>query len=285
MGGIDVRDKFPNDVHLRRAYLPIYPAQNQDTETRLHLKNGAELDKESYANTRKKHAVPFNILRLCYDRDHVPTQYVLTSDSYRKLARHVEFVLPITPNRTLPITRTRDERLGLTPVTYGTIPMPRAPATAPGQDTLTRPLIQGYYNTAWATRQHNRAQSREQDELLPHYHSRSPARYSSASGAAEGDGTRALAKLVFRSVLAGITVWGLLSAWAHRVEIGDGLLGGVGWVVAHALRSMKGAVGELLRAVVWVVAQIAEMGKIGALKVWEWLRATLGLMFNGRHGE
>ncbi len=242
--GTDVGDKFSNDVKLRRAYLPIYPARNQDTETQLHLENGAELRKKSYANTREQHTVPFHILRP-YDR-HVTTQYVLTSDSYRKLARHAGFALPITSpfevestairtTGALPTTLTRDERLRLAPGTYGTIPISRA-----------------------AT----------------------PAHYSGASGAAEWDGTRALAKLVLLSVLFGITVWGLLSAWAHRAEFWNGLPGGVSWVGAHALWLMKGAVGGLLRAVIWLVARIAEIGKIGALKVWEWVRGRLwGLMF------
>ncbi len=277
---MDVSDKFPNDVGLRRAYLPIYPARNQDTETQLHLKNSAELRKKSYANTREQHTIPFNILRpYDYDR-HVTTQYVLTSDSYRKLARHARFALPITSpseagsttirtTRIPPTILTRDERLRFAPATYGTTASLRAAAPAPGH---THPLIQGYDNTARATRQYNRAQSREQDELLPRYHSRSPAGHSSASGAATGGGTGALTKLVLGGVFSGITVWGLLSAWAHRVEIGDGLLGGLSWVGAHALRLMKGGVGGLLHAVIRVVAQIAEIGKIGALRVWEWLR-------------
>lgn len=275
--------------------MPIYPAQNQDTSIKLYLENGAELRKKSYVNTREQRTVPFHTLRP-YRGDGTTSRHALTRDSYEKLARHARFELPESapfedaptairpPTRTLPTpTVTQAERLCLAPVTYGTIPVSRSapPPPPPGQDhTLTRPLIQGYYNTAQTARHYHPARSRQRDEpLLPrYYHSHSPAHHAGAnSGASEWDGrTWALAKLVLGGVLFGATVWGLLSAWAHRAEIGDGLLGGVIWVGAHALRLIKGAAAGLWRAVVWLVLRLAETGKIAALKVWEWLRGGSG---------
>jgi hypothetical protein len=268
--------------------LPIYPAQNQARRIQLHLENGVELRKKSYVNIQKQHTVPFHILRpYTYGHyDMATTRYALTSDSYQKLARHAGYVLPVispvddapTPailtTTTLPTTLTRDARLHPAPVTYGTNPVSRVSPPLPPlpirvQGNPTRPLIHGYYNTAQAARQHPPARPRQSDRgLLPRYHSPSPAHYagasSSSSGAAERDEAKAFAKVVV-CVFFGAMVLGLGSVWAHRADNRDGVLGGVSWVRAHAPLVDKGGFGR-----------VVEMGKMGALKVWEWLRGGPG---------
>jgi hypothetical protein len=215
-GETDVGDKF-HSVDLRRAYLPIHPAKNRDTKIQLRLQNGVELRKKSYANTREQRTIPWGCLRP-YDRNDSITRYVLTRDSYQKLARYAEYVpdttalyhappivVPATPARTL----TQAERLPSH--RYDTFPASSAPS----------PALQEYrYPTPPPARPHQRT-----DPLLPRYHVR-PGAYNTgvsvSSNREFGSGSwgACFTILVLAAVLLGLVVWLL---WATWPKSGDGL--------------------------------------------------------------
>ncbi|GAB1311886.1 hypothetical protein MFIFM68171_02096 [Madurella fahalii] len=94
-GETDVITKFPNNRRLRCAYLPIHTASpHPDTDLQLHLEKPAVLRRKTYANTREKHTVPLDILR-AYNRQDLRTRYALTSDSYKQLIQHTDFLVPV----------------------------------------------------------------------------------------------------------------------------------------------------------------------------------------------
>lgn len=216
-GETDVSDKV-HSLELRRAYLPIRPAENRDTPIQLRLQNGIELRKKSYVNTRQKRTIPWDCLRP-YDRNDTTTRYVLTRDSYQKLARYAEYVIPEVPTLhddpptavTDAPPRTLTQAEHLRSHRYGTFPISSAPA----------PARQEYrYPTPPPERPPQRT-----DPLLPRYHPRPGAYNTGPSGGSDsefgqGSGGGWSTKLVLGTMLVGLAVWLLRGAW---LKPGDGL--------------------------------------------------------------
>ncbi|KAH6844653.1 hypothetical protein B0I37DRAFT_355203 [Chaetomium sp. MPI-CAGE-AT-0009] len=238
-GETDVRDKFPHDIELRRVYLPIHPARNRNTKIQLRLQDGAKLRKKSYANTRQQRTIPLAFLQP-YDRNELPARYVLTSDSYKKLARRAGFVLDAAePSedahttdytaRTLAVLAdsTREERLSLEPITHSTMPvsgvspppapLPPSPRLHRNENTLpTRPHIQEYhYTITQPARQHTLPAARpyqSREALLPRYEPRQPAHYSYTSGGESGSNVAGcLSELTPNRVLLALVVLALMA--------------------------------------------------------------------------
>lgn len=253
--------------------MPIDPAQHPDTDIQLRLENGAFLKKKSYVNTQEQHTVPVHILQP-YDRRDTGTRYVLSSDSYKALASHAGYAPPTnSPYNNPPLglhstpypptTRTAAERLQLAPVyvTYGTMPTsePRQAASSPrGYGSRPRPLHEPSLNTVQAAHHQcppTRPRQPDNTGILPRYYPPYPSAHHFGNGNGSNPSSSAKKRVLY-AVLLGVTVWGLWSAWAHRAEIGNGLLGGVIWIGRRVLRWMRAAVGGLCRALVGLVRRL-----------------------------
>lgn len=237
----------------------------------LRLQNRVKLRRESYANTRDKHTVPFAILRP-YDHKDPTTRYALTPDSYQQLIDHAGFVSPaplpcedasfastpgiITiPTNTRATTTTTANTFRSIPAaadhtrsrTYGTIPTP--PSSSAGRAPLpshySRDLLP-YFSTA-GSYHHTPPQ--------PAYGRTRPAnvRYdtlplpnTSAAAARERctrGGHSRWSALVKLALVLGVGVFVLWTAWARRAELGAWLLRPVSSAGAQAFRFLLGKGG------------------------------------------
>ena len=264
--------------------MPIYPTRRHpDTAAQLHLEHHAVLHRKSYANTQHQHTVLLDILR-AYDRHDTKTRYALTSESYQQLICHAGFV-PIcsplgggalTANSSVstirPVPRLTQPPYNSrpavspppTPLTYGTVLVPRVPVGHYGRDLSA---ARGDYNSQ--PTQGTMLCSRQPD-TLPHYYSHvANAKHNGDNGYGRWEALVALAIIV---VLLGASAFGLWSVWAHRAELGYGLLRCLSWVGLHAFQLIEGVVGGVLRGIAWLVAQVLMAVKMVAMKVWSWWR-------------
>jgi hypothetical protein len=262
--------------------MSIYPTRRHpDTAAQLHLEHHAVLHRKSYANTQHQRIIPLDILR-AYDRHDTKTRYALTSESYQQLICHAGFV-PIcsplgggaltanssvstirpVPRLTQPPYKSRPAvSPPPTPLTYGTVPVSRVPVGHYGRDLSA---ARGDYNSQ--PTQGTMLCSRQPD-TLPHYSSRVPKN----NGDNKHGRWEALVALVIIVVALGASAVGLWSAWAHRAELGHGLLRCLSWVGQHSFQLIEGVVGGILRGIAWLVAQVLMAVKVVAVKVWSWLR-------------
>lgn len=315
-GGTNILDKFLNPKPRRPYLPIYPTSPHPDTAAQLFLEKRRVLSRESYVNTRDKHTVPFDILvayrpdpdtRYALTRESyqqvilhaglVPDLYTMPIGPPASTSNAIPLP-PIPPSPyTPPSIRTQPERLKLSPVSvpqtpllnpsncerqYGAVPGARTPVLVGlnNRDPYGTARSGSHTTPTVPSVRHNTTQHRASDQdILPRHHTRTDG-YNSTSNGGYGTGRQealsTLAWLTIRLALLGAGIYGLWSAWTYRGELGHGLLRGLSWVGVHAWQLAKGAVGGIVRCMVWLVKLIASGGKTLAMKVWGWLRGVSG---------
>jgi len=291
LGGMDLLQKYPRNMALRRKHLPVYPSnRHPDLDILLSLKGDKTLTKSSYIRIERQHSIEFSALR-AYRGRRPEIKYKLTSESYQQVIKHAGFHAPIpSPAATtirdnappalvtpqMPRT-TPEQRLNLhgAALQYGTI----IPQTAPAEtlyNTYARlygggaraaaslPLYHDTLHVPWGA-----------SNNVPRHNSRDRPRGRNPSRSRIG---KFILQLVPVLAIGGGVGFGLYSAWIYRASLGRALVDGVIWIGKQVFELVK-TVGKLVwRLVTWLGGLVVRMVKGVSAKAWEVIKGV----FSGR---